>query len=275
MSKTITNKDCEKWRKSPKINPKTGKKLYEKAGPYKKYLEKCGSPYSKSPKKTTTPDKDFLVEKKCEKWLQNKLINPRTNRAIKSTGKVYKDLQKKCEKSPSRSPKGKSPVKIHKKSISFIGPTNKKSDMSQIPLPIRSTSPVRPVSGRRNIILQEARELLEGPEPIGEHKVIHYYGKDIVVPFVGDIIMVEFSDFSLYYVIIISVENGPGKKGLKYRGVTLKQKDMPGGSYTPSQLSNRNMFEINPEYPQYSKIIDIFPKERNRILRMGLFHSSD
>src|SRR5438132_13208498 len=123
----ISDEDCEKWRRSPKVNPKTGKKLYEKAGPYKKYLERCGSPVVSSPSRSSpqrgSPSRSSTLETDCEKWQCNKLVNPKTGRSIQPTGKVYKDLQKKCASSPkkvsppslSRSPKGKSPIKTSQK----------------------------------------------------------------------------------------------------------------------------------------------------------------
>ncbi len=37
----------------------------------------------------------------CNEWLQNKLVNPRTGRVIKPTGKVYQDLSKECLPSSS------------------------------------------------------------------------------------------------------------------------------------------------------------------------------
>lgn len=40
----------------------------------------------------------------CEKWLNNKNINPTTNRKIKTNGSVYKKLQKDCSPKSKRSP---------------------------------------------------------------------------------------------------------------------------------------------------------------------------
>ena len=38
------------------------------------------------------------VEKKCNKWINNKTINPETNRKIKENGSLYKSFLKKCKK---------------------------------------------------------------------------------------------------------------------------------------------------------------------------------
>jgi hypothetical protein len=60
----------------------------------------------------------------CKLWVENPLINPRTNRSITKDGKVYKALEKECKEyqqksrsiSKSRTPyKGESPRKIGKK----------------------------------------------------------------------------------------------------------------------------------------------------------------
>jgi serine/threonine protein kinase len=45
----------------------------------------------------------YLKMNVCDQWKLNKSINPRTNRKIKPTGKVYKDLEAECSnKSPKR-----------------------------------------------------------------------------------------------------------------------------------------------------------------------------
>lgn len=38
---------------------------------------------------------DFTIEE-CQEWLENKDVNPRTQRAISESGSVYKKLHKKC-----------------------------------------------------------------------------------------------------------------------------------------------------------------------------------
>src|SRR5437763_16663488 len=54
MATRITDKDCEEWRKSPRINPKTGKKLYYGKKPYNEYLNRCGSPQQDQKKEKAT-----------------------------------------------------------------------------------------------------------------------------------------------------------------------------------------------------------------------------
>ena len=41
MSKTISKKDCKKWKKNEKINPLTGKRLVKNKKPYNKIKKDC------------------------------------------------------------------------------------------------------------------------------------------------------------------------------------------------------------------------------------------
>lgn len=65
----------------------------------------------------------------CNRWLQNKTVNPRTNRAITSTGSVYKALRRECP-----SPRRATPQR------------------RRTPSPVRQNSPVRrsPVQYRKS-----------------------------------------------------------------------------------------------------------------------------
>ena len=84
---------------------------------YKSKTRKSKSIKSKSKSKSIKSKsiKSKIIKSKsnvCEKWLNNKNINPATNRKIKTNGSIYKKLQKDC------SPKSKrSPLKIRSVSV--------------------------------------------------------------------------------------------------------------------------------------------------------------
>lgn len=67
----------------------------------KKYKTKKSRSRSKSRSIKSITRKSKSI---CDKWLNNKNINPTTNRKIKTNGSVYKKLQKECSPKSIRSP---------------------------------------------------------------------------------------------------------------------------------------------------------------------------
>lgn len=65
----------------------------------------------------------------CNEWLLNKLVNPRTGRAIKPTGKVYKDLQSECSSHPASTASSRgslrNPSKVVPKAAKVLSPEDK------------------------------------------------------------------------------------------------------------------------------------------------------
>lgn len=122
------------------------------------------------------------------------------------------------------------------------------------------------MASQRETILARARELLQQPRPVGERTSITYYGKNIHVPVVGDIIAVWFTNFDMYYMIVLNVRNETGKTGLRYYGASLYQKGCCG--YTPSMLKNRDEFEILDDK---SIRFEVFPKQKNRVQSITIF----
>jgi len=121
----ITRELCFKWIANNKlINPLTNSKI-DKSGKLYKEIEKACiklnvlnektktilpeyktiiSKYKKiikTEKKTNNPIyklKNEPTKEDCEKWLNNKLINPQTNIKIKKNGEIYMELKDKCNK---------------------------------------------------------------------------------------------------------------------------------------------------------------------------------
>lgn len=120
---------------------------------------------------------------------------------------------------------------------------------------------------QRATLLLRAHELLEQPRPVGDRTPITYYGKEIPVPLVGDIICVWLTNFDMYYMLVLNVRNETGKTGLRYYCVSLYQKGL-NGAYTPSSLRNRDEFEILDDK---SKFFEIFPKQKNRVELIKIF----
>jgi hypothetical protein len=93
--KPIYNTDnCNKWRANSLINPLSNRPI-KKDGPiYKTFQKECDNILKLSPKiKSSNTDTDL-----CKKWINNKLINPKTNKPIKLNGPIYKQYLLKCAK---------------------------------------------------------------------------------------------------------------------------------------------------------------------------------
>jgi hypothetical protein len=75
---------------------------------YKKLEKECEEEdvRLKQPKKTPSPSvkvqKSPKMDNYCDKWIADKTHNPKTGRAIKAGGPVYKKLEKECEEEDVR-----------------------------------------------------------------------------------------------------------------------------------------------------------------------------
>lgn len=78
MHSDALKKDCDAWRATPLVNPRTGRRIKKNGPTYKVFVKEC--------------DLDD-----CEKWRMNHLVNPTTGRRIKENGPTYKALIKDCE----------------------------------------------------------------------------------------------------------------------------------------------------------------------------------
>ena len=110
-----------------------------------------------------------------------------------------------------------------------------------------------------DIIGFDLGKLLNDPKPNGDRYSFQYYRKTIVVPVVGDILRIEYTNFSTYYILVTNVVFGEGKDGIMYMGNVLKQKEMDGYGYSPSLLRSRTDFEIT------NRQVTINPKDKNKI----------
>ena len=112
--KPITTNDCIKWKKDKLINPHTGYhfKAKEKSKRYKQFAKACinirspiQSPILSIP---ISNQKIPITSDLCYKWLKdNKNKNPITNAPIKSTSKLYKQIEDACIKLKIIDPKKK------------------------------------------------------------------------------------------------------------------------------------------------------------------------
>jgi hypothetical protein len=99
----ITKELCDKWFINKNINPITSRKIKETGAIYKELSKKC-SLNPLNPNKTKKEKEVKLTQSQiCNKWLENKNINPITARKIKETGTIYKQLSKKCSLNPIKS----------------------------------------------------------------------------------------------------------------------------------------------------------------------------
>lgn len=114
--------------------------------------------------------------------------------------------------------------------------------------------------------LELAHELLSHPKNEGDRAIITYYSKPIIIPEVGDIIIVNYANFDQYYFIILEVEQNLSKLGLKYLGVILAQKGYEYGM-APQQIKSRDDLEIRDKE---TKIVQIYPKDRSKIMSITI-----
>jgi len=103
---TLTQSEiCKKWIKNKHINPETLRAIKETGAIYKKLDKNCSSNKKDKENKSLNKNKNKNENEKkvkltesyiCKLWRLNKNINPRTSRAITSSGKIYKELEKNC-----------------------------------------------------------------------------------------------------------------------------------------------------------------------------------
>lgn len=93
-----------------------------------------------------------------------------------------------------------------------------------------------------------------------------YYGKTIPIPNVNDIILVNFSNFDMRYVLITKVLLGKGKNGTKYSGLDLVQKGYDTGCCSPAFLKTRDDFD----FEKSKKQVSINPKDKRRIISIEI-----
>ena len=102
--KISKNKICNKWLANKNINPITSRKIKETGTIYKELSKLCSlNPLNPiKPKTKTEKEKEVKLTDSqiCNKWLENKNINPKTSRTIKETGTIYKELSKLCSLNP-------------------------------------------------------------------------------------------------------------------------------------------------------------------------------
>jgi hypothetical protein len=98
----VVESDCDKWRRNPLTNPKTGRKIKRSSPIYKKLEKEC-SESSTRQATTVLPSiqgqTTTVVESDCDKWRRDPLTNPKTDRKIKYGGPIYKKLEKECSDS--------------------------------------------------------------------------------------------------------------------------------------------------------------------------------
>lgn len=102
-------------------------------------------------------------------------------------------------------------------------------------------------------------KLLTLPRSTNKNNSFMYYKKEIPVPNIGDIIIVNVANFSSYYILVWSVKLNSGKKGTIYTGWDLGQKGIEIGM-SPSSLKSRDDFLLNGKYYQF------MPKDRSNII---------
>ena len=141
---------CDKWRSKPLVNPLSNRTIKEDGPIYNKLKKECNTSASRSislqhKKKVINEDEIKL----CKQWLKNKSINPKSNKAITSTGAIYKKYLKLCANiSKSRS---------NTSSTSSIKPPSGNINNSSSSSSTRNTSSslsindfIKPPSGNRN-----------------------------------------------------------------------------------------------------------------------------
>ena len=101
-----------------------------------------------------------------------------------------------------------------------------------------------------------------------QRESFNYYGKDIPIPIPGDIIYINYSNFSSYFIEISSVELGAGKKGTAYKGYILNQKGFSQGTLGPAFVKSKDDFERS------GKSVTVYPKEKSRVLQLIIWDFS-
>ena len=105
--------------------------------------------------------------------------------------------------------------------------------------------------------------LLNNPKPNKEHQTFEYYSKTYTIPNIGDIIIVEYVNFSHYYILVTSVTLNTGKDGTIFAGYGLREKGSSYDSVTsPAFLKSRTQLESTGKYYRVN------PKDRRRFVRV-------
>lgn len=83
--------DCKLFKKNPRVNPRTGKRLKQNSTVYRKITNDC--------KRSVKPK---ITQNVCKRFIENQnngiIINPRTGKKITIDGPIYKMLVDKCKR---------------------------------------------------------------------------------------------------------------------------------------------------------------------------------
>jgi 5-methylcytosine-specific restriction endonuclease McrA len=90
----ITKDDCMKWLQNKLVNPKTNRKIKEDCITYNKFKNKSIE-YGIYLNNNNNNNTNEITKEDCMKWLQNRLVNPKTNRKIKEDCITYNKFKKK------------------------------------------------------------------------------------------------------------------------------------------------------------------------------------
>lgn len=93
----FTREECNKWRNTPFINPRTNRRIIEDGPVFKKLKHDCGANIKRKEvqKMINIPDEEFNQEE-CKKWRSLPHINPRTNRMLEPDGVISQQLERDC-----------------------------------------------------------------------------------------------------------------------------------------------------------------------------------
>lgn len=109
-------KDCDKWKQTPHINPRTNRRISPTGKVYKELERDCGSPKlvgkHYGPIKHTSPPRKGNYAPFCDEWFRQPHVNPRTGRAIKVGGPTFKAIEKECGDSGQTNIKAQQGIKV-------------------------------------------------------------------------------------------------------------------------------------------------------------------
>jgi hypothetical protein len=279
----LSNK--KQFKAKPYINPKTGEVIKVGGKEYNKLVKLYGEP-----NKVKSPTSHKLIS-------VNKIAYKQLIKSLYTDQEIFYNLPKTNKLSPNKvSPIKTSPTKSPQKIITLnddvlgiiysnindidtlasICSTNKSIglmcnqatfwdpvfDYHNIPKVIRKNAGEYIKYIRKKLL---PITLLKNPQPNREHQTFHYYDKEYMVPNIGDIIIVSFSNFDTYYILVTEVILGPGKDGTIYAGYSLREK---GSTYlsvsSPAFLKSRNQLEPTGKYYK------INPKDRRRVVSVAV-----
>jgi len=110
-----TPKECEKWFQNKSVNPRNGYRVSKNGAIEKVLRENCKDKQNINPKRSSVPrapsintttnrtskvqisNKNKPTPKECDKWLQNKSVNPRNGRLVSKNGAIEKVLRGNCK----------------------------------------------------------------------------------------------------------------------------------------------------------------------------------